>query len=372
MGAPGFLRDHLERKKAVKMKVLILPTNIASMPAITTDRLLKKGIKVRALFLDTNSYQQQSAALEFPLKGLRFGWPQKLWNFGRFLFHAVRGIFWADVIHYCGSFNKQLDNILFPLIRLLKKSAMVEWVGSDIRIPEVEFVDNPYYKKAYYNGYEYPYESMAQSRETQMRFKNAGFHPLVFPGMEQYILKDIFPDYYRFIQRIDLSDYISKPPSLDVKKPRIVHAPTAPVAKGTSYIEDALEQLKAEFDFDYVRAYKMKRTDVLKEIAQCDIFVDQIILGSYGMAAMEAFAFAKPVVCFMKPSVLECFPANSPIINANPDSIKDVLRKLLSDENFRNGAGISSRKYAEKYHDIDSCIEQLISIYSSAIDRSKK
>ena len=354
------------------MKVLILPSNIASMPAITTDRLLKRGVQVRALFLDTNNYQQQSAALEFPLKGLRFGWPHKLWNFSRFLFHAVRGIIWADVIHYCGSFNKQLDILLFPLIRLLKKPALVEWVGSDIRIPEVEFVDNPYYKKAYHNGYEYPYESMAQSLDTQMRFKKAGFHPLVFPGMEQYILKDIFPDYYRFIQRIDLGDYTPVPPSVDVKKPRIVHAPTAPVAKGTNYIEEALGQLKSEFDFEYVRAYKMKRTDVLKEIAQCDIFVDQIILGSYGMAAMEAFAFAKPVVCFMKPSVLECFPENSPIINANPDSIKDVLRKLLSDAVFRNGAGINSRKYAEKYHDIDSCIDELISIYYTVIGRANK
>lgn len=157
------------------MKVLILPTNIASMPAITADRLLKNGVQVRALFLDTNSYQQQSAALEFPLKGLRFGWPHKLWNFGRFLFYAIRGIFWADIIHYCGSFNKQLDNILFPFIRVLKKPALVEWVGSDIRIPEVEFADNQYYRTAYHNGYEYPYESMQQSRETQLRFRKSRF-----------------------------------------------------------------------------------------------------------------------------------------------------------------------------------------------------
>ena len=354
------------------MKVLILPTNIASMPAITTDRLLRKSVEVRALFLDTNSYQQQSAAKEFPLKGLRFGWPHKLWNFGRFFVHAVRGILWADVIHYCGSFNRQLDNLLFPLIRLLKKPALVEWVGSDIRIPEVEFVDNPYYKTAYHNGYEYPYESMQQSRETQVRFRKAGFIPLVFPGMEQYILADIFPHYYRFIQRIDLGDYPATPPSVSETRPRIVHAPTAPVAKGTNYIETALEELKAEFDFEYVRAYKMKRTDVLKEIQRCDIFVDQIILGSYGMAAMEAFAFAKPVVCFMKPSVLNCFPQNSPVINANPDTIKDVLRNLLMNASYRNEAGKYSREYAEKYHDIDANIGELIQIYSKAISDRKK
>lgn len=353
------------------MKVLILPTNIASMPAITADRLLKNGVQVRALFLDTNSYQQQSAALEFPLKGLRFGWPHKLWNFGRFLFYAIRGIFWADIIHYCGSFNKQLDNILFPFIRVLKKPALVEWVGSDIRIPEVEFADNQYYRTAYHNGYEYPYESMQQSRETQLRFRKAGFRPLVFPGMEQYILTGIFPDYYQFIQRIDLGDYPPSPPDQDQTKPRIVHAPTAPVAKGTNYIEAALDELRTEFDFEYVRAYKMKRTDVLKEIGRCDIFVDQIILGSYGMAAMEAFAFAKPVVCFMKPSVLDCFPENSPIINANPDTIKDVLRKLLSDAAFRNQAGKYSREYAVKYHDIDSNIGELMLIYQKAINDRK-
>jgi glycosyltransferase involved in cell wall biosynthesis len=196
--------------------------------------------------------------------------------------------------------------------------------------------------------------------------------PLVFPGMEQYIMADIFPHYYRFIQRIDLGDYPATPPSVSETRPRIVHAPTAPVAKGTNYIETALEELKAEFDFEYVRAYKMKRTDVLKEIQRCDIFVDQIILGSYGMAAMEAFAFAKPVVCFMKPSVLNCFPQNSPVINANPDTIKDVLRNLLMNASYRNEAGKYSREYAEKYHDIDANIGELIQIYSKAISDRKK
>ncbi|MBK9637417.1 MAG: hypothetical protein IPO63_06235 [Bacteroidetes bacterium] len=353
------------------MKVLILPNNIASMPSITADRLNRKGINVKALFLDTNPNQQQFSGKGFPLKGLRFGFLHKVFNFSRFYIHAIRGIFWADVIHYCGSFSMPLNNLLFPFIRLFNKPALVEWVGSDIRIPEVEFLENKYYKEAFYSGYEYPYESVIQSRKIQQMFKNAGFVPLVFPGMEQYILSDIFPTYYKFIQRIDLNNYVPNPPELNKSKPLIVHAPTAPIAKGTNYIEAALEELSNTYDFDYVRAFKLSRQEVLDLIGKCDVFIDQIVLGSYGMASMEAFAFAKPVVCYMKPSVLSCFPGTSPIINANPDTIKSVIEDLLKSGVRRHEAGMVSRKYAETYHDIDSCIDELIDIYSDSIKIKK-
>lgn len=349
------------------MKVLILPSNVASMPAITLDRLNKAGVEARAVFLDTNLYTDYRQSKAFQLKGLKYGLPHKVFNAALFYKEVIHGIRWADVIHWCGSFSFPVLNMVLPVIRMYNKPGLVEWVGSDIRIPEVEFKDNPYYKQVFHNGYEYAYESYAHSKKTQLLFKRSGFRPLVFPGMEQYILPDIFPEYYKYIQRIDLNQYAPVFPDSLNPVPRIVHAPTAPVCKGTAFIEKALDNLKQEFRFEYKLVHKIPRPKALELIASSDIFIDQLVLGSYGMATMEAFAMGKPVVCYMKESVLSCFPGVSPIINANPDSISDKLYELLSDGNLRNKKGRESRAYAEKYHDIDVVIKDLIAIYEKVL-----
>ena len=353
------------------MKVLVLPSNIASMPAITVDRLIHAGVDAKALFIDSNPYQDNKNFKSYQLKNLPYGFPQKFYNLSRFYLETVRAIQWADVIHWCGTFSIPLLKLTLPIIKYYKKPCLVEWVGSDIRIPEVEFADNPYYKAIFHNGYEYAYESMDHSKQIQKMYQQAGFVPLVFPGMEQYILPEIFPEYVKFIQRIDLGLYTPQYPSATNKKPLIVHAPSAPVCKGTSYVEDAVEKLKQKYDLEFILVHKFERTRALDTIRQCDIFVDQLILGSYGMATMEAFAFGKPVMCYMKPSVLECFPGTSPIINTNPDTIYQQLENLLLHPELRNKKGIESRKYAEDYHNIDVVVEPLIKIYEETIRKRK-
>lgn len=359
-------------KKAVELKVLILPSNIASMPAITLERLNAAGIEARALFLDTNKFQDYKNSKTYALKGLKYGFVQKIYNFSRFYAAVLKGILWADVIHWCGTFSIPLLRITLPLIRLARKPCLVEWVGSDIRIPEVEFADNPYYKKVFFNGYEYAYESLAHSRKIQQLYKKAGFLPLVFPGMEQYILPDIFPTYLNYIQRIDLNKYEALYPSPENKRPVLVHAPTAPVCKGTVYIEEAVSRLKEKYDFEFILVKDMARAEALELIGKADIFIDQLVLGSYGMATMEAFAMGKPVVCYMKPSVLSCFPGTSPVVNANPETIYETLEYLLTNPSLRYKIGVESRSYAEKFHNIDAVLDRLITIYSNVITDKRR
>lgn len=342
------------------------------MPAITVERLLKAGIDARALFIDSNPYQDNKNFASYQLKNLPYGFPQKVFNISRFYRDTVKAIRWADVIHWCGTFSIPLLKITLPLIRYYNKPCLVEWVGSDIRIPEVEFLDNPYYKAIFHHGYEYAYESLAHSRKIQTLYKNAGFIPLVFPGMEQYILPDIFPEYTKYIQRIDLAKYTPEYPSPTNTKPLIVHAPTAPVCKGTKYIVEAIDKLKQKYDLEFILVHKFDRQKALETIRRSDIFIDQLILGSYGMATMEAFAFGKPVLCYMKPSVTGCFPGTSPIINANPDTVYERIENLLLHPELRTAKGTESRKYAETYHNIDSVLDPLIHIYEETIRKKMK
>ena len=62
-----------------------------------------------------------------------------------------------------------------------------------------------------------------------------------------------------------------------------------------------------------------------------DVFLDQFVISGYGVAAIEAMAYGKPVVCYIAPSVAEHYPAELPIVNAGQDDLAASLESLLKD-----------------------------------------
>ena len=95
------------------------------------------------------------------------------------------------------------------------------------------------------------------------------------------------------------------------------------------------------------------------------MFLDQFVLGGYGLAALEAMALAKPVVLYVKPSLLAQYPTDLPVINATQENLADVLASLLTDGSLRHATGLRSRAYVERHHDALAAARQLISIYES-------
>jgi hypothetical protein len=104
---------------------------------------------------------------------------------------------------------------------------------------------------------------------------------------------------------------------------RILHCPTNPSIKGTKYIEEAITDLTALHDFEYVTITGRSHEEVLQEMAKCDLYIDQLIIGYYGVSAMECAAIGVPVVCYVNPRY------KHPFINATSDSIYDVLEFII-------------------------------------------
>jgi glycosyltransferase involved in cell wall biosynthesis len=112
----------------------------------------------------------------------------------------------------------------------------------------------------------------------------------------------------------------------------------------------------------------MSRSEVLELLQQADIFVDQIIGGSYGMATMEAMSFGKPVMCYIMPEVFEAgLSTDCPIINTNPDNLKEKLIELIDNAPMRHEIGKKSRAFVEEFHDADKGAKQLSQIYKNAL-----
>lgn len=249
----------------------------------------------------------------------------------------------------------------------LGKKIFVEWAGSDIRTPEYLKSINTYYKQAFENGYEYAsFESEEQSYKNQLKFARYNAIPLLGAEMSLFLNKKLFKAFILLYQRINCFDFKPKFPSIQNKRPLLVHSPSAKVAKGSFKIDEVIKELQKKYELEYILLHNMPREEVLQYIQKCDIFVDQIILGSYGMAAIEAMSFGKPVICYLMPQVFENGLSEScPIVNANPDNLYEKLEDLLKDATKRNEIGKQSRDFVEQYHDVNKISEQLLTIYKS-------
>jgi glycosyltransferase involved in cell wall biosynthesis len=352
--------------EAIMARVLHLPTNTASLPSHTVRGLRKIGVDARGLTIG-NAIIQSAEELEIiNIKGQRWS-PTWFWTKLTASYYVLKWIIWADVIHWYFDTRALPYGLDLKLIKFLNKPAVVEWLGSDIRIPEIEFADNQYYREAFHNGYEHQNESYHRSRQTQQRFAKSGFMPIATTGMTQYLQKDIFPNYYFVRQRLMLSDFTPFYPDPKKIKPLIVHAPSAPIAKGTPFVLNAINRLNKKYDFEFILLQGLPRKKALQIMQEADIFLDQFIGGHHGMATIEAMAYGKPVLCYTKPSLINEFPLDMPVVNANPDNLVEVLEPLLQDGKIRHEIGKLSRAYVEKYHDAIKLAHQLVDIYSEVI-----
>lgn len=347
------------------MKVLLLPANVASDLSHKVRALKTLGVEARGLAFGGHATQTTTGVKLFsPNKNhffnIRF---KQLQFFAR----MVEWIKWADVLHWIWDFGSVPFRFDKQLVKWFDKPGVIQWCGSDVRMPETTSEVNPYYQAAFHNGYEYKYESRETSLKIQRDFADVNFYPLEFIGIDYYIDQNLFPKRFKVWQSIVLNEHVPSFPALNKEKPLLLHSPTAPVTKGTKFVLEAVEQLKTKYDFDFKLVQGMPRSEALHIMKNCDVYIDQLIIGAHGIAAVEAMAFGKPVVCYINPAIGKNYPSDLPIINANPDNLIEKLEPLIRDGNLRHAIGKKSRAYAEKYHDDQKIGRELIQIYEEVI-----
>ncbi len=357
-------------KRKNKIRLLYAPYNIASMPAITLDEISEQwGIAIKGICIDYNQNinfgkKENEVWLKFKVDSNHKNLVKYFIN----LFFAELSLCYyisvSDIIIWQWDIKKYLPH--FWLIKLLRKKMFVEWVGSDIRNPNFLSKINKYYKQALDSGtYTYKKESQRRSEKIQRKFAYLGAYPIVCPEMELYVDKSLFDRVFILFQRINVSDFLPQYPSSVTTVPKLCHAPSAAGAKGTDQLRQIIRKLKATLDFEYVELSGVPREEVLKIMATCDIFLDQFILGAYGMAAMEAMCLGKPVFCYIVPEVKRLLPPDCPIIDVGLDDIEPVLITYIKDAQLRYDRGRLSRQYAEKYHDAKLLVGKLHEIFTA-------
>jgi len=350
------------------MKILFMPSDTASRATITANALNKiENIEAKCLFLNKNNFSVDNpSAKRILLPDIKDNFIGHILKKMYAFFIALKLIIWADVIHYTSdSAFKGIDLII---AKLLRKKGVVEWVGSDIRNPDILKQINPYYAQVFNQGYEYKnQESALKSTQRQERFSKVNFIPLVTHEMSIFINPKLFKKIEIVHHRINTEFFqnLTKSSSNNSKL-LIVHSPTARICKGSNYIIQAINELEKIYNFEFKIIENLSRKEALAIVSEADIFIDQIILGTYGFATVEAMSMGKVVIAFIMDKVFkQGLRKDIAIVNANPDNIKKKIEELIKNEEKRKQVGIEAKKQAIAIFDSSHFASQLLKIYSA-------
>ena len=150
----------------------------------------------------------------------------------------------------------------------------------------------------------------------------------------------------------------------------VVHAPNHRHYKGTGHLLRAVEQLRAEglsVSLDLVE--RLPNDEALDRYAAADIVADQFLAGAYALFAIEGMSLGKPVISYLNERFLPWHPEwrDCPIVSASPDTLVEVLRRLVGDGRLREELGRRGPPYVEKYHSLESVGRDLAGFYRQAV-----
>lgn len=334
------------------MKVLHLPTEIAGQVNLSVRGLRKLGVDAQNTarpnpFGYPVDIDPRFRKIPF-LKKTRNPFLMQGWydTFDLFHYHKSPYLPWGlDVKH--------LSRRQTPFV--------IEFWGSDIRLSVLEKQRNPFFIE----------DNSDNQKRKLRRLKFWADHT------DQVIMSDhsadnVLQKYFKHIhivgQRVDTSQYRPEYPSLETRRPKIVHAPSSKAVKGTIHVTSAVERLKKRgLEFEYMEVSGVTHQKAMQIYSQADIIVDQLLIGSHGVFACEAMALGKPVICYIMEELIETYPDGFPIINANPETLESVLESLIADPARRYEAGVKGRKYVEAFHDIEVVAGKLKTLYQALL-----
>jgi len=149
----------------------------------------------------------------------------------------------------------------------------------------------------------------------------------------------------------------------------VLHAPSHQGVKGTRFVVDAVNRLKAEgVRFEFVLIEGVPHDEAMRLYARADLLVDQLLTGWYGGLAVELMALGKPVLAYIRDGDTGFLPpamrAALPMINAAPATVYSVLKEWLTRRRAELAAlGGRSREFVETWHDPRNIAAGLKAIY---------
>lgn len=334
-------------------RILIAGHEIGGQMQLLAEQMRKRGVEAHAAAFNTDFRKYKT---DIRIISGRF-------PFKRFLFF-LKAIFYYDVFHFFWGVSLfdfwVFHGLDLPLLRLLKKKVIVHFRGTDI-------FNMDYYE--YLNrlalGEQVP--PPPKSRHDQQVRINLWRKYANEIWVSTPDLKQLVPEGRIIPQVIDVAEckHYAKTSTIGHVF-RIGHAPSRRNTKGTAFLVDAVHALQKKgipVELDLIEGELPHL--VLERLSQCDVVVDQLLLGWYGKVTVEAMALGKPVLCYIDPDLMRYRP-DLPIVNVTPATLTAALEKLIVDKGLRESIGSQSQAYAAQYHDVEKIVDDLLVQYGFA------
>lgn len=155
---------------------------------------------------------------------------------------------------------------------------------------------------------------------------------------------------------------------------RVIHTPNHRNGKGTEFVLDAVERLRAEgLEIELILVERMPNAEVRRLMATADILAEQFLATGYAMSGIEGMASGVAVMANLEREenvrVFRRFGFldECPILSTSPETLADNLSLLVTRPALREQLGRAGRAFAEKYHSYATSQYMFGSIYDSIL-----
>lgn len=340
------------------MKVLLAPTNYAGQVSVLFEELKRRAVDVTMLqygfgeppygyatdqYIRLDKRDRLQAQIDTLTQCLDEGYD--IWHF------------WSRTLLYGSPMQNEDVGFDLPFIKARGGRVVYRFTGMDLRDRQRCLATNPY--SPFHEDYFAPTSERAQRQ----------YGAMLRCYVDRFVVQDAemrqhCPDAAMIPRAINLELW----PFVGVGTaaiPLVVHAPTDGALKGTHHIVPVLEKLQDEGLLRYKLVQGMSHQEARQWLEAADIVVDQVMLGYYGVVAVEAMALGKPVVAYVLEDLYRAY--ESPVVNANPDTLGACLRELVGDGARRQRCSQEGREFVERIHDVRKVAEHWLRVYEQVL-----
>ncbi|MBB5788404.1 hypothetical protein [Jiangella mangrovi] len=135
----------------------------------------------------------------------------------------------------------------------------------------------------------------------------------------------------------------------------VLHVPSNPRFKGSHHVDAAMTALADRGVVEYRRLEGIEPHRMPEVVAGVDVVLEQFVLGPYSVTACEAMAAGRVVAAYVAPAVREHVRQATgwelPVVQADPDTLADVVAGLAADRAALPELGELGRRFVREVHD---------------------
>ena len=326
----------------MKYKILHAPYNIVDIPRKIAKEFKKFGYTcdVMTFYADHRQYDAPDYIL---LKGSDNNQKNKNFNLFKIISFFLFSIIKYNIFQFHQRATLLPRNLDILFIRLLRKNFFIYHHGSDV-------IGNDNYLK------HVPHSKWAKA----IFISTPDLYDFV-PKSAILIPQAISID---FLKKYKLSNKVFRDRATEkIVITHAVHSEMAMNHKGSYIIKEVIKGLKAKgVNIDFKLFIGIKHEEVIKEIADADIHIDQIIYGWHGTISAEAMALGTPVLCYIRED-LEKYAKELPIFRSSKSQLSSRLLILINNFTLRKKLSHEGKKYVEREHDAPVIAKKILEHY---------